>query len=133
MRKLTTFSIISLIFILSGCGGSEPTFDGSSEEAAEASLAAMFPEDFSSSADGPGGEDVPPALETYFCAAMEMAFAGLFGENQDSMKSQEEMDKALLSKFDGMTAADMEAYGVENELIGCLSALKGFGDALEDL
>mgnify|MGYP001210031174 CR=1 FL=1 len=133
MRTLSIFSVISLIFILSGCGGSEPTFDGSSKETADASLAAMFPEDFSNSADGPGDEDIPPALETYFCAAMEMAFSDLFNENQ----SQEEMDKALLSKFDGMTAADMEAYGVENDLIGCLSGLeeglKEFGEALGDL
>ena len=131
MRKLTIFSVISLIFILSGCGGSEPTFDGSSQETADASLTAMFPEDFSNSADGPSDEDIPPALETYFCAAMEMAFSDLFNENQ----SQEEMDKALLSKFDGMTAADMEAYGAENDLIGCMQELEeGFqelGDALE--
>ena len=128
MRKLTIFSVISLIFILSGCGGSEPTFDGSSKETAEASLAAMFPEDFSNSADGPGDEDIPPALETYFCAAMEMAFSNIFDENQ----SQEEMDKALFSKFDGMTAADMEAYGVENDLIGCLSELNEFGESLKE-
>ena len=120
MRKLTIFSVISLIFILSGCGGSEPTFDGSSQEAVDASLRAMFPEDFSNSADGPGAEDMPPALETYFCAAMETAFSEIFGDSQ----SKEAMDKALFSKFDGMTAADMEAYGVENGLIGCLSALE---------
>ena len=62
--------------------------------------------------------------------------SNVFDENQ----SQEEMDKALFSKFDGMTSADMEAYGVENDLIGCLSelnefceSLKEFGESLGDL
>ena len=122
MSKLTTFITISLILILSGCGGSEPTFDGSSEEATTASLEAMFPGmDFS---DGPGAapggaEDIPPALEAYACGMMKVAFSN-FGMPED------ELAKLVGEEFDGMTAADMEAYGVENDLIGCLEAFKDF-------
>jgi hypothetical protein len=101
------------MFILSGCGGGGPTFDASSEESAEASLAAMFPEwDFSGDSDN---EDVlleegfPPGLETYSCVVMQMAFAD-FGSDE----------KPIPTQFDGMTAADMAAYGVENDLVGCM-------------
>ena len=131
MRKLTTFSTISLVFIFSGCGGGGgPTFDGSSEEAAEASMAAMFPEYFSDDADDSlADEDLPPAMETYVCTLMGAAFAGAFSDDPNV-----EIADAL-SRLDGMTAADMEAYGAENDLIGCMQELEeGFqelGDALE--
>ena len=124
MRKLTIFSIVSLIFILSGCGGSEPTFDGSSEEAAEASMKAMFPE---MDADNKT-EDIPPAFEAYMCALMQKAFAN-FGNTDPEV--EEKMQREVLSIFDGMTAADMEAYGIENDLIGCLEGLKNIGKAFE--
>jgi hypothetical protein len=131
MRKLTTFSIVSLIFILSGCGGSEPTFDGSSEEAAKASIEAMFPEMNADSKREAAimEEDLPPALEVYMCALMKKAFEN-FG-NTDP-EAEEKMQREVSSIFDGMTAADMEAYGIENDLIGCLEGFKNFGKDLEE-
>ena len=108
MRNLSTFSTISLMFILSGCGGGEPTFDGSSEESVEASLVAMFPEtDFPLSLeDG----DLPPAIQIFMCRAMQIAF-------QSSAVAEEGRLEAW-SEFDGMTVADIEAYGVELDLAG---------------
>ena len=118
MRTLTIFSVISLIFILSGCGGSEPTFDGSSEEAVEASMKAMFPE---MDTDSKEMQDLPPAAEAYVCTLMKKAFEN-FG-NTDP-ETEEKMQREVSSIFDGMTAADMEAYGIENDLIGCLEGFK---------
>ena len=126
MKTLTTLSAISLIFILSGCGGSGgPTFDASSEEAAEASLTAMFPEiDLSEE----GGTDIfqeslPPALETYICAAMQMTFEDIGNEGFPD-------EEPIPTQLDGMTAAEMEAYGIENDLIGCM---QGFLEGLQEL
>ena len=126
MRKLTIFSIVSLIFILSGCGGGEPTFDGSSEEAVKASMQAMFPE---IDADSKEEQDVPPGAEAYVCALMMKSFEN-FG-NIDP-EAEEKIQREVSSIFDGMTAADMEAYGIENDLIGCLEGFKNFGKDLEE-
>ena len=128
MRTPSTFSTISLMFILSGCGGGGPTFDGSSEEAAQASLAAMFPEmDFSEESDfDPSQDDMPPALETYMCATMQMFF-----ENFGNEDFQDEVP--IPTQFDGMTVADMEAYGVENDLVGCMQRLQEGIQELEEL
>ena len=99
MRKLTIFSIVSLIFILSGCGGSEPTFDGSSEEAAEASMKAMFPEvNADNKTEDLPPADLPPALEAYMCALMQKAFAN-FGNTDPEV--EEKMQREVLSIFDG--------------------------------
>jgi hypothetical protein len=108
MRNLTTVITISLIFILSGCGGGEPTFDASSEESVEASLAAMFPEtDFPlSMEDG----DLPLGIQIFMCRVLQFAF--------QSSGSAEEGQLEVWSEFDGMTVADIEAYGVELDLAG---------------
>ena len=123
-------------YALYGCEASEPTFDGSSETAAMASLAVMFPEiDFSP--EEPEGDHMPPALETYACAMMAMAAQELFGEGLFSETSDTEgitnedwPFPSLFPIFDGMTVIEMEAYGVENELIGCLQE---FREGIESL
>ena len=88
IKKLASYNFRTLIwFIISfffgyalyGCGASEPTFDGSSETSAIASLAAMFPE-HNFSPEEPTDDPIPPALEAYSCAVMKMATQELFGE-----------------------------------------------------
>ena len=94
-------------------------------------MAAMFPEYFSDDAnDSLADEDLPPAMETYACTLMGAAFAGAFSDDPNV-----EIADAL-SRLDGMTAADMEAYGAENDLIGCMQELEEnlqeFGDLFEE-
>ncbi len=139
IKKLASYNFRTLIwFIISfffgyalyGCGASEPTFDGSSETSAIASLAAMFPEhNFSS--EEPTDDPIPPALEAYSCAVMKMATQELFGEgllsdtsNTAGITNEDWPFPSVFPIFDGMTAVEMEAYGVENELIGCLQAFR---------
>ena len=145
IKKLASYNFRTLIwFIISffygyalyGCGASEPTFDGSSETSAMASLAAMFPEiDFSS--EEFQGDRIPPGLETYACAFMSMAVEELFGDglfNESSgtegIANEEWPFPSVFPIFDGMTAVEMEAYGVENKLIGCLQE---FREGIESL
>ena len=124
--------VLLCVTVSIGCGGGGgPTFDGSSEEAAETSMAAMFPEYFSDDADDSfADEDLPPAMETYVCTLMGSAFAGAFSDDPNVAISD------ALSRLDGMTAADMEAYGAENDLIGCMQELEEnlqeFGDLFEE-
>ena len=115
MKQIKLFSLIALIFIISGCGGSGPTYDGSPGADPDESLQAMFPNlDFSADAELP--EDIPPALEVFMCASMVVLFENLDQEEVDT-------DNIINEIFDGMTASDIEAYGVENDLMGCLSDL----------
>ena len=127
MRTPLTFSTISLMVVLSGCGEGGPTFDGSSEEAAQASLAAMFPEiDFSGESDfDPMRDGMPPALEIFTCRSLQLAFGNFDNPDQS--------EQAVRSEFDGMTVADMEAYGVENDLVGCLQEFLEGIQELEEL
>lgn len=145
IKKLASYNFRTLIwFIISfffgyalyGCGASEPTFDGSSETSAIASLAAMFPE-HNFSPEEPTDDPIPPALETYSCAVMKMAAQELFGEGLLSdtsdtagITNEDWPFPSVFPIFDGMTAVEMEAYGVENELIGCLQA---FREGIESL
>ncbi len=117
-------------YALYGCGASEPTFDGSSETAAIASLAAMFPE-HNFSPEEPTDDHIPPALETYTCAVMAMAAQELFGEglfsdtsDTSGITNEDWPFPSVFPTFDGMTVVEMEAYGVENELIGCLQKFR---------
>ena len=145
IKKLASYNFRTLIwFIISfffgyalyGCGASEPTFDGSSETSAIASLAAMFPE-HNFSPEEPTDDPIPPALEAYSCAVMKMATQELFGEGLFSdtsdtagITNEDWPFPSVFPIFDGMTAVEMEAYGVENELIGCLQA---FREGIESL
>jgi len=145
IKKLASYNFRTLIwFIISfffgyalyGCGASEPTFDGSSETSAIASLAAMFPE-HNFSPEEPTDDPIPPALEAYSCAVMKMATQELFGEGLLSdtsdtagITNEDWPFPSVFPIFDGMTAVEMEAYGVENELIGCLQA---FREGIESL
>jgi len=145
IKKLASYNFRTLIwFIISfffgyalyGCGASEPTFDGSSETSAIASLAAMFPE-YNFSPEEPTDDPIPPALEAYSCAVMKMATQELFGEGLFSdtsdtagITNEDWPFPSVFPIFDGMTAVEMEAYGVENELIGCLQA---FREGIESL
>ena len=130
--RILIWFIISFFFgyALYGCGASEPTFDGSSETSAIASLAAMFPE-HNFSPEEPTDDPIPPALEAYSCAVMKMATQELFGEGLLSdtsdtagITNEDWPFPSVFPIFDGMTAVEMEAYGVENELIGCLQAFR---------
>ena len=130
--RILIWFIISFFFgyALYGCGASEPTFDGSSETSAIASLAVMFPE-HNFSPEEPTDDPIPPALEAYSCAVMKMATQELFGEGLFSATSdtagitnEDWPFPSVFPIFDGMTAVEMEAYGVENELIGCLQAFR---------
>ena len=136
--RILIWFIISFFFgyALYGCGASEPTFDGSSETSAIASLAAMFPE-HNFSPKEPTDDPIPPALEAYSCAVMKMATQELFGEGLLSdtsdtagITNEDWPFPSVFPIFDGMTAVEMEAYGVENELIGCLQA---FREGIESL
>ena len=145
IKKLASYNFRTLIwFIISfffgyalyGCGASEPTFDGSSETSAIASLAAMYPE-YNFSPEEPTDDPIPPALEAYSCAVMKMATQELFGEGLFSdtsdtagITNEDWPFPSVFPIFDGMTAVEMEAYGVENELIGCLQA---FREGIESL
>ena len=145
IKKLASYNFRTLIwfiilfffgYALYGCGASEPTFDGSSETSAIASLAAMFPE-HNFSPEEPTDDPIPPALEAYSCAVMKMATQELFGEGLLSdtsdtagITNEDWPFPSVFPIFDGMTAVEMEAYGVENELIGCLQA---FREGIESL
>ncbi len=130
--KLITILTALMILIINGCGGSAPTFDGTSEETAESSMMKMFPDiDFDD--DGPSEEamkNLPPALETYMCKSIEIMFSN-FGQNEEESLSE------VREIFNGMTANEMEAYGMENDLIGCISGmmegLKELEEGLEEL
>ena len=120
ISKLKINSTIAIVFLLSGCGGSE-TFDGSSKEAAEASLMAMYGESGATSA-----KDAPPGLEAYMCFGLKQAFTMAF-----SGASEAEVEQDLNSKFDGMTSAEMEQFGIENDVMGCLEGLEELGKAFD--
>ncbi len=116
--KLISILSLTVLFILSSCG-SEPTFDGSSEEAAESSLMDMFSSvDFGE--NGKPSEDemtnLPPGLETYMCAGVQAAFSSFGQDPAAAMASVNET-------FNGMTASEMAAYGEENDLIGCMTKM----------
>ena len=123
--KLITILTALTILIINGCGGSAPTFNGTSEETAESSMMKMFPDiDFDD--DGPSEaamKNLPPALETYMCKSIEIMFSN-FGQNEEESLSE------VREIFNGMTANDMEAYGMENDLIGCMSEMM---DGLKEL
>lgn len=127
MKLLTTIITMTML-TLGGCGGNEPTFDGTSEETAESSMVKMFPNiDFDD--DGPSDEamkNLPPALETYMCKSIEVMFSN-FGQDQEESLSE------VNEIFDGMTAMEMEAYGIENDLIGCISEMMEGIQELENI
>ena len=130
--KLLAILISITLLMLNGCGASEPTFDGTSKEAAESSMMKMFPDiDFDD--DGPSEEamkNLPPALETYMCKSIEIMFSN-FGQNEEESLSE------VREIFNGMTVDEMEAYGIENDLIGCISGmmegLKELEEGLKEL
>ena len=111
--KFKIISTIAIVFLLSGCGGSK-TFDGSSEEAAEASLTAMYGKDTPTSS-----KDIPPGLEAYMCYSLTQSLALAF-----SGASEVDIQKDRNSSFDGMTSAEMEQFGIENDVMGCLEGLE---------
>ena len=111
-KKLT--SSILMITLIGGCSVSESTFDSTSEETAEASLQAMFPDISFDDDNLPEGADIPPAIDALICNGMKVGFANLD-------KTKEEIAALVREPFNGMTAADMEAFAVENDYVGCVS------------
>ena len=124
-KKLT--SNILMITLVGGCSVSEPTFDSTSEETAEASLQAMFPDISFNDDNLPEGVDIPPAIDALLCNGMKVGFANLD-------KTKEEIAALVREPFNGMTAADMEAFAVENDYVGCVSnMLEGIKEMEEGL
>ena len=111
-KKLT--SSILMITLIGGCSVSESTFDSTSEETAEASLQAMFPDISFDDDNLPEEADIPPAIDALLCNGMKVGFANLD-------KTKEEIAALVREPFNGMTAADMEAFAVENDYVGCVS------------
>jgi hypothetical protein len=64
------------------------------------------------------------------CKSIEIMFSN-FGQNEEESLSE------VREIFNGMTANEMEAYGMENDLIGCISGmmegLKELEEGLEEL
>ena len=124
-KKLT--SSILMITLIGGCSVSESTFDSTSEETAEASLQAMFPDISFDDDNLPEGADIPPAIDGLICNGMKVGFANLD-------KTKEEIAALVREPFNGMTAADMEAFAVENDYVGCVSnMLEGIKEMEEGL
>ena len=124
-KKLT--SSILMITLIGGCSVSESTFDSTSEETAEASLQAMFPDISFDDDNLPEGADIPPAIDALICNGMKVGFANLD-------KTKEEIAALVREPFNGMTAADMEAFAVENDYVGCVSnMLEGIKEMEEGL
>ena len=124
-KKLT--SSILMITLIGGCSVSESTFDSTSEETAVASLQAMFPDISFDDDNLPEGADIPPAIDALICNGMKVGFANLD-------KTKEEIAALVREPFNGMTAADMEAFAVENDYVGCVSnMLEGIKEMEEGL
>ena len=113
MLKEITSSLL-MITLIGGCSVSESTFDSTSEETAEASLQAMFPDISFDDDNLPEEADIPPAIDALLCNGMKVGFANLD-------KTKEEIAALVREPFNGMTAADMEAFAVENDYVGCVS------------
>ena len=124
-KKLT--SNILMITLIGAWSVSEPTFDSTSEETAEASLQAMFPDISFDDDNLPEGVDIPPAIDALLCNGMKVGFANLD-------KTKEEIAALVREPFNGMTAADMEEFAVENDYVGCVSnMLEGIKEMEEGL
>ena len=130
MDKLLKWNMLAVLAgLLIGCGGA-PTFDGTSQETADASRQAMYPDidlDNKDKADfGP-----PPALDAYACYTMGAAFGGIeiggkkvggFGASDDDM---EQVAKYIRDSFDGMTADEMVAFAEQEGVeLGCLDKMR---------
>ncbi len=101
MNRLTIPSIITIIFVLSGCG--EPAIDGSSEEAAEESVENLR-EDLSNEEK----EDFNEALSAIIFEDIG-DLEGLF----DAAMQPEEFVSEVKDKIDGLTAAEIIEKGNE--------------------
>ena len=130
MDKLLKWNMLAVLAgLLIGCGGA-PTFDGTSEETADASIHAMYPDiDF----DNKDKADFapPPAFDAYACYAVGIAFRGIeiggkkvggFGASDDDM---EQVAKYIRDSFDGMTADEMVAFAEQEGVeLGCLDKMR---------
>ena len=127
--KLILISILTAL-ILNACGGgNDVTIDGSSEDTMAASMEAMFPDINVSDEDGFTTEvmmKMPPAIETIACESMKVMFS-------DFSRPQEESMAIIRNTFNGMNKADIEAYGKDNDLIGCMAEKKKGIDELESM
>jgi hypothetical protein len=81
--------------------------------------------------EAPHDDHIPSELETYTCAVMLMAAQELFGEGLFSdtsdtagITNEDWPFPSVFPIFYGMRVVEMEAYGVENELIGCLQKFR---------
>jgi len=92
-----------------------------------ASLQAMFPDISFDDDNLPEGDDIPPAIDALLCNGMKVGFA-----NFD--KTKEEIAALVREPFNGMTAADMEAFAIENDYVGCVNKmLQGIKEMEEGL
>ena len=87
----------------------------------------MFPDISFDDDNLPEGADIPPTIDALICNGMKVGFANLD-------KTKEEIAALVREPFNGMTAADMEAFAVENDYVGCVSnMLEGIKEIEEGL
>jgi len=112
-----SISSILMITLIGACSVSEPTFDSTSQATVEASLQEMFPEfsldDLDENTTSKDLKDFPPGLDAFYCNSLKMLFSDFDG-------SEEETYALMVEPFNGMTAADMENYAIENDYVGCV-------------
>ena len=129
---ITLFKIIVLAVlgaILIGCGGSAPTFDGTSEQSAESSVKAMYP----NTDWGKGAEkdsELPPAAAAFACYSLSSAFMGIEVDGKEvggmgsSDEEMEQVAKHVRAKFDGMTENEMVAFVEQQGIsLNCLDEM----------
>ena len=121
--------LTGLAAILVACGGSATTFDGTSEESAESSVKAMYPNiDWGKGAEK--DSELPPAAAAFACYSLSTAFKGIEVDGKQvggmgaSDEEMEQVAKHVRAKFDGMTANEMVAFVEQQGIpLNCLDEM----------